>query len=104
MSARREVLIRYRVKPGSEAENQRLVENVYAALHQLDPPDFHYATFVLEDGVTFVHLATSDSELARETLPDLPAFQEFQAGLAERCEEPPVFTTLHCVGSFRQFD
>jgi quinol monooxygenase YgiN len=77
-------LIRYRVKPGRAEENEELVRAVYAELAELAPPGFRYATF--RDGDAFTHVAFTDGE---PPLPSLPAFQRFQAGLEERCAEPP---------------
>jgi hypothetical protein len=53
----------------------------------------------LDDGLTFVHLAQSESR--ESPLPALEAFREFQQGIADRCDEPPVVTELSEVGSFR---
>jgi hypothetical protein len=33
----------------------------------------------------------------------LPAFQRFREGIRERCQEAPVVTELHELGSFRLF-
>ena len=62
-----------------------------------------YAAFRLEDGVSFVHVLSSESEKEIDLLRALPAFQDFRAGLAERCEVKPVATPLHEVGSYRLF-
>jgi len=75
------------------------VRAVYDELKTLDPDGFHYATFKLEDGVSFVHLAFTEGE--RAPLPDLEAFRRFQEDIGERCDEPPVVTRLGEVGSFR---
>ena len=55
---------------------------------------------VLEDGVTFVHVAfMQDGHEA--PLPQLPAFQRFQRDLAERCDEAPQVTRLEAfIGSY----
>jgi hypothetical protein len=94
----RNVMVRYRVKPEQAEHNEELVRAVYAELHETAPPGLRYATYRLEDGVTFVHVATHDGE---NPLPGVAAFQRFQAGIRERCDEPPVVTELHEVGSFR---
>ena len=47
-----EVVVRYKVKPERVAENERLIERVYAELAESDPGGLRYATFRLEDGVT----------------------------------------------------
>jgi hypothetical protein len=95
----RRVMVRYRVKPGQAERNEELVRAVYEQLHSADPAGFSYATFRLDDGLTFVHLAQSEDR--GSPLPALEAFREFQKDIAARCDEPPVVTELSEVGSFR---
>jgi hypothetical protein len=95
----RQVMVRYRVKPGEVAENERLVRDVYAELADRQPEGLRYATFKLDDGVSFVHLALQ--EAAENPLFAVEAFQRFQENIRERCEEPPVVVQLEEVGSFR---
>jgi hypothetical protein len=86
-------IVRYRVAPGRTEENAALVRAVYAELAATQPPGFRYATHLEDDGVSFVHIATTDD--GHDTpLPRLPAFQRFRAGLAERCDVRPEATTL----------
>jgi hypothetical protein len=94
------VIVRYRVKPGRSEENAELVRAVYAELAAELPRGFRYATFMHDDGVTFVHIAfMEDGQEA--PLPQLPAFQRFQHDIAERCDEPPQVTRLtERVGSY----
>ena len=93
-----QVIVRYRVKPERVADNERLVRAVYEELSQTEPDGFRYATYRLEDGVTFVHLA--QSEHGRGPLPELEAFRRFQEGIAERCDEPPVVSQVETIGSY----
>ena len=94
------VIVRYRVKPGRAEENAELVRAVYAELADVQPAGFRYATFVLEDGVSFAHVAFIDDG-ATAPLPQLAAFQAFQRGIAERCDDPPQVTSLvSLVGSY----
>lgn len=95
--SRRQVMVRYRVHADRVEENLALVRAVYAELALLAPPDFRYATYQLADGVSFVHLATSDGP---PPLTQLTAFHDFQAGIADRCAEPPVVTEVQVVGSY----
>jgi Antibiotic biosynthesis monooxygenase len=95
----RRVVVRYRVKPDQVERNEELVRAVYEELRRADPAGFSYATFRLEDGLTFVHLAQSEDP--DSPLPALEAFREFQKDIADRCDEPPVVTELSEVGSFR---
>ncbi len=94
-----EVVVRYKVKPGHADENRRLVEGVYAELAQRAPTGFRYATFLLDDGVSFVHVA-SLQDGAENPLPDTTAFAEFTRDIAGRCTEPPVAADARLVGSF----
>jgi hypothetical protein len=95
------VIVRYRVKPSHATENADLVRAVYGELATQQPPGFRYATFVMEDGVTFTHIAFTEPEHTAP-LPDLPAFQRFVSDIAERCEEPPQTTRLsEQVGAYR---
>ena len=68
----RQVMVRYRVKPGRAAENEDLVRAVYAELHQAQPPGFRYATYQLDgylDGWIIENLAQVIGEqLARQAV------------------------------------
>ena len=94
------VMVRYTVKPGRAAENERYIEQVFAELARVAPAGVQYETFKLDDGVTFVHLYAHEGEAGAGLLPTLPAFQAFRAGLNERCEVGPVRTPLHEVGAY----
>lgn len=91
-------IIRYRTHPEAAEENARLVEAVYAALAEVDPGGFRYATYRLDDGATFVHVARFDG--AENPLATLPAFAEFQRELLQRCVEPPEPSGATLVGSY----
>jgi len=93
------VMVRYTVKPDRAAENVQLIRAVYEQLEQVEPDGLRYATFQLEDGVSFVHLAAVDGD-GRDRLTTLPAFQAFQEGIAERCEVAPVAVELREIGSY----
>jgi hypothetical protein len=60
-----------------------------------------YATFRLDDQVTFVHLVQVRTEPS--PLLAVRAFGEFQAGLAGRADQGPVTDNLTEVGSYRFF-
>ena len=95
----RRVMVRYRVKPDQVAANEQLVREVYEELSRAQPAGFHYGTFKLEDGVSFVHIASQAGE--QNPLAEIAAFQRFQEGIRDRCDEPPVVAVLDEVGSFR---
>lgn len=97
----RQVMVRYRVKPDHVAENVQLVCAVYDELRRDRPDGFRYATFQLEDEVSFVHVAFEETEDGSNPLTRLPAFRRFQKDIAERCDELPVVSELRQVGSYR---
>jgi hypothetical protein len=95
----RQVMVRYKVKPERAAENEGLVRAVYEELHETAPDGLRYATYVHEDGVSFVHVATTEE--GANPLGQVGAFKRFVADIAERCDEPPVTATLREIGSYR---
>lgn len=98
------IMVRYRVKPDQAGENQKYVEQVFAELQRNAPEGLRYATFKEHDGVSFVHIASVETTNGDNPLPKLPAFQAFQAGIRDRCDEQPVVTNLDEVGSYRFFE
>ena len=97
------VMVRYKVKPDRATENEELVRAVYDELQRTDPAGFRYATFQLDNGVSFVHVASIETEDGRSPLSDVNAFKRFQENIGERCDEAPVATELREIGSFRFF-
>jgi hypothetical protein len=97
------VMVRYRLKPDRVAENEALVRAVYEELHRTKPSGLRYGTFRLEDGVSFIHLSSTETDDGRSPLSDLPAFGEFQREIADRCAEAPVVTELDEIGSYRLY-
>ncbi len=93
------VVVRYKTKPDRADENQALVENVFKELADSDPDGLRYATFRLEDGVTFVHVAFIEGD--QNPLSEVAAFKEFQREIGDRCEEPPAAQDATVVGSYR---
>jgi hypothetical protein len=96
----RQVMVRYKVKPDRVEENEALVRAVYEELARVAPAGLQYATFRLDDGVSFVHLAIQ-AEDGPTPLAKLDAFQRFQADVRDRCDEPPAASDLHMIGSYR---
>jgi hypothetical protein len=95
------VMVQYKVKPDRVAENEQLVGAVYAELAAKEPDGLRYGTFKLPDGVSFVHLAAHEDE---NPLQQIEAFQRFQEGIRDRCDEPPAVSALEEIGSYRLMD
>lgn len=92
-------VVRYRTTPEQADENERLVREVFAELAESKPEGFRYATFRLEDGVSFVHVAVLDSGV--NPLLSSPAFAAFQADIGSRCVEGPAPAAATVIGNFR---
>jgi quinol monooxygenase YgiN len=99
-----QMIVRYKVKPDRAAENLELVRAVYDELGRAKPAGLRYATFQLEDGVSFVHISINETDAAQSPLGKLAAFQEFQREIADRCEEQPQVSKVQQVGAYRFFD
>jgi hypothetical protein len=93
-------VVRYRTKPERAEENQRLVEQVYAALAESRPEGFRYMTVRLADGVSFVHIASVETADGTNPLTSTPAFGAFQAEIGARLEEGPVVAEGTVIGSY----
>ena len=93
-------VVRYRTTgPQAAAQNQQLVENVFAELEGTEPDGIRYAVFRLDDGVTFLHVALVDDE--PNPLLSVGAFGEFQRDIKARIDEGPVATDATLVASYR---
>jgi hypothetical protein len=92
-------VIRYKTKAESADENERLIRGVFAELAEERPDGLHYAAFRLDDGVTFLHVATFDDE--RNPLTTSAAFADFQSGIGSRCTEGPTPADASAIGNYR---
>ena len=91
-------VIRYRTKPEHADANAELVRAVFAELAADEPAGLRYATYRLDDGVTFVHVATLEGEV--NPLLSSAAFGHFQQGIADRCAEGPIAMDAVVVGTY----
>jgi quinol monooxygenase YgiN len=93
------IMVRYKTSSKETADtNAALVRAVFEELRVRAPGGIRYASYRMEDGVTFVHIATHEG--SSEPLTSLPAFKEFQKELKGRCAEPPVVSELSPVGAY----
>ena len=97
------VIVRYRVKEDEAETNANYIRSVFEELERTAPAGLRYASFTLEDGVSFVHVAEIDTPDGSNPLSATDAFKAFAAGLKERCEEMPVATEMSEIGSFNFF-
>jgi hypothetical protein len=57
----------------------------------------------LADGVSFVHLASIETPDGKNPLGEIAAFKAFQAGIKDRCAEPPQASDATAIGDYRLF-
>jgi hypothetical protein len=95
-------IVRYATAPEHADDNAQLVRDVFAELAATRPEGLHYATFRLDDQVSFVHIAVLDGE--DNPLGTSTAFAAFQAGIAQRCTTAPVAADAELIASYQLFD
>jgi len=97
------LMVRYRVKAERAAENERYIAQVFEQLKRERPAGVRYASFKLDDGVSFIHIVSREAADGRNPLVELSAFKAFAAGVRERCEEQPATVKLNEIGSYGFF-
>src|SRR6476660_6659802 len=97
--AMKRTVVRYRTKPETAQENERLIQAVFQELRAKSPDGVRYLALRLSDG-SFIHFSTVDSDGANP-IPQLEAFRSFQAGVKERCSESPQVSDATIVGNYR---
>ena len=96
----KKVIVRYKVLADRGNENIDFVKAVFAELNAARPENLRYATYVADDGVSFTHIASIETEDGSNPLAATEAFKAFQAGIRDRCENPPASTPVTLVGSY----
>ena len=86
----------YKVAPEEAALNEELIRGVFEELHELRPEAFSYRVFVLEDGVSVVHIVEYEGS---NPLPGLASFKRYNADVRARLQEGPAFSELREIGS-----
>lgn len=93
------VIVRYKLKPGRAEENTNFVRAVFSELSAAKPSGVRYATYVANDGLTFVHIASFDAG-TQNPLPQMEAFKAFQKELGDRCEQKPEPVQVEEIASY----
>lgn len=92
------MMIRYKVKQDQVGRHLELLDAAYRELESTRPDGFRWATFRLEDGLSFVDFVAGED--LPGPLPRLESFRRYRADLDERCDER-VASELCEVGAFR---
>ena len=92
-------MVTYRVKDGRADENAAYVRDVMADLEARSTQGVTYSVYLLDDGVTFLHVAEEEGEGGAIQVSE--AFQRFTKTLVEdRCDGTPEQHTLTLVGRY----
>jgi hypothetical protein len=97
----RNVVVTYQVRPDAMDEHLRLIEAVFAELDGQQPGDVEYTVLRLADGVSFVHVSTSETPDGSNPLTRFAAFRQFSETAGDRAATPPTPVTAELVGRYR---
>ena len=92
-------VVRYQTRPECADDNEGLIRAVFAELAEVAPEGFRYASFRLDDDVSFLHVAVFDGD--ENPLSTLAAFGAFQSGIKDRCTDGPNPTAARVIASYR---
>lgn len=94
-----QVMVRWKVRADQVGQELAMLREVYDELARAEIDGLRYATYQLEDGVSFMDVV--DLPQGPGMLRQIAAFGRYRTGLEERCSEPPVVTQLEEVGAYR---
>lgn len=97
-------LVRYKLKPERASENENYIKEIFQQLQNESPVGIRYASFKLDDCVSFVHIASIETEDGENPMSNLSTIQNFLSEIKERCDEPPILSELNELGSYRLLD
>ena len=95
------VVVTYTIRPEARDEHVRLIEQVFEQLSSEAPTNVDYQVLCLDDGLSFVHMSTAETEDGSNPIPELSAFKEFTRDIANRLTAPPRSSDVSLVASYR---
>ena len=81
--------VQYSVDQKFVDQNKKNIAAVMKELRSLKRNDVKYAAYLLEDGVTFMHLVHCASEEAEDVLTSLKSFEVFQEQVSDHFVNSP---------------
>ena len=97
------IIVQYKVKADKAQENIEYIQAVFDALKESKPQGLRYASFQLEDGVSFIHIASIETQDNSNPLALLDEFKAFTQDIASRCEVAPLALAAETIGSYQVF-
>ena len=93
-------VIHYQTKPEATQRNTELIEDVFRELSAAAPEGARYLVLRTAEGA-FFHIVAYDNDGDDAGITDLPAFDAFTDGGAERRIAPPFRADVTVVGNYR---
>lgn len=81
------VKVTYTVKPEFVSKNQENISAVMSDLRKINNAGIRYATYLGDDGKTFMHFAHFENDTLQQVLFDLQSFKSFQQQVKESSPE-----------------
>ena len=91
--------VQYTVQTDFVTQNKQNIEAVMRELRAINTTDIKYASYLLDDGKTFMHLVHYNSQNEANLPGSLESFQHFQSELKAHLEIPPQAETFELVQS-----
>ncbi len=96
----KKTVVRYKIKADRLEENKALIKKVFDELNEKQPQGLKYVSYLLNDGVSFMHIIQISTSDESNPLMNIKAFGEFTKNIKERCEEPPMPVNMTEVASY----
>ena len=100
----KQVVVRYKVKADRREENIAYIQKLFEELKARAPDGLRYASLMLEDHRSFVHIASVETEDGSNPLAGIEAFKAFAHDIGSRCEDHPIATPAELLGAYRMFE
>jgi hypothetical protein len=96
------VKVTYTVKPDFIQKNQENINRFMVDFKKIGKNDFHYTSYLCEDGKTFVHLSHYQNKEIQKQLLEVRSFLSFQKQRDDSgLESKPQIEVMHLVASSR---
>ncbi len=94
------IRVQYTVNPEYVEQNKSNIAQVMKDLKALGNPNAKYASYIEEDGVTFMHFAQYPDEETAQLLNEIPSFTKFRQELkASGPVSPPKQNRMSLAGA-----
>lgn len=95
------IVVTYTLKPEAMDEHVALIDGVFAELAASARTDVSYQVLRLSDGISFIHISTSDTPNGANPLTELASFKAFSTGLPQRVATKPAPAPADIIGAYR---